>query len=137
MAHAAISAPRYFSSVPLTSQDVWNDCVANSWPLPNSSASFSVESFGLASAALSLRNCHIWTPVLAVEMSACFCLPKQIWISCIRATDIRRYLLIFLFVHLPIATDHQGDQDLWPRLDAPHFTVRRDQDHLFIHHQPP
>src|SRR5579885_1175069 len=101
MAHAAISAPRYFSSVPLTSQDVWKDCVANSWPLPNSSASFSVESLGLASAALSLRNCHIWTAVLGVAMSACFCLPKQIWISCIRVTDIRRYLLFLVLCQLP------------------------------------
>ena len=36
IAHAAISALRYFSSVPPVSHELLNVCVANSWPLPYS-----------------------------------------------------------------------------------------------------
>src|SRR4051794_11341558 len=53
-AHAPISALRYFSSATPTSHAVLYVAVANSWPLPYSSASFSVASFGLMSAALIL-----------------------------------------------------------------------------------
>ena len=52
IAHAAISALKYFSSVPPVSHEVLNVWVANSWPLPYSAASFSVLSFGVASWAL-------------------------------------------------------------------------------------
>src|SRR5579885_794337 len=93
MAQAAISAERYFSSVPETSQEVWKDCVGNSWPLPNSSASFSVLSLGLASAALSLPKRHISAPVFAVTMSICFCLPKQMSTSWSLVVDIFLHLL--------------------------------------------
>ncbi len=61
--------------------------------LPNSSASLSVLSFGLASAAFSFRNCHICPLVLAVVMSVCCCLPKQIRTSCNLVVEIVRHLL--------------------------------------------
>jgi hypothetical protein len=33
---------------------------------------------------------------------------------------------MFLLVHLPVATDHQGDQNFRPRLDVPHVAIGRD-----------
>src|ERR1035437_7477206 len=92
-AQAAISALKYFSSAPVTSQDVLNVAVANSWPLPYSAASSSIASFGLASAALSLFILHITSAVCAVMMSVCLPLPKQTRISCSLVADILGYLL--------------------------------------------
>src|SRR6266545_1228820 len=65
----------------------------NSWPLPYSSASFSVFSFGLASWALSFFRRHIAATRLAVAMSVCLPKPKQICTSCSLVVDMRRYLL--------------------------------------------
>src|ERR1017187_10025684 len=93
MAHVAISALRYFSSVPAMSHEVLNVVVANSWPLPYSSASFSVLSFGLASWALSFFRRHIAATRLAVAMSVCLPEPKQICTSCSLVVDMCRYLL--------------------------------------------
>src|SRR5674476_128093 len=93
MAHAAISALRYFSSVPPASQDVLKVVVANSWPLPYSAASFSVLSFGFASWALSFLRRHIAPTRLAVAISVCLPKPKQICTSCSLVVDMRRYLL--------------------------------------------
>src|ERR1017187_8318011 len=92
-AHAPISALRYFSSAPATSQEVLNVWVANSWPLPYSAASSSTASFGLASAALSLFILHITPAACAVTMSVCLPLPKQTRISCSLVADIFGYLL--------------------------------------------
>ena len=93
-AHAPISAPRYFSSVTPTSHAVLNVAVGNSWPLPYSSASFSVASFGFASAAFNLLNRHISAATCAVAISACFFFPKQTRTSCSLVVDIGRYLLV-------------------------------------------
>ena len=76
-AHEPISALRYFSSVAPTSHAVLNVAVGNSWPLPYSSASFSVASFGFASAAFNLLNRHMSAATCAVAISACFFFPKQ------------------------------------------------------------
>src|ERR1035437_7198043 len=92
-AQAAISALRYFSGAPVTSQDGLNVAVANSWPLPYSAASSSTASFGLASAALSLFILHITPAACAVTMSACLPLPKQTRISCSLVADIFVLLL--------------------------------------------
>src|SRR3974377_1399093 len=108
MAHAAISALRYFSSVPPVSHEVLNVVVANSWPLPYSSASFSVLSFGFASWALSFFRRHIAATKLAVAMSVCLPKPKQICTSCSLVVDMRRYLLgVGRRLALAIAGDHQ------------------------------
>src|SRR5450759_2591362 len=108
MAHAAISALRYFSSVPPVSQDVLKVWVANSWPLPYSSASFSVFSFGLASWALSFFRRHIAATTLAVAMLVCLPKPKQICTSCSLVVDMRRYLLgVGRRFALAPASDHQ------------------------------
>ena len=88
-----ISALRYFSSVAPTSHAVLNVAVGNSWPLPYSSASFSVASFGFASAALILLNRHMSAATCAVAISACFFFPKQTRTSCSLVVDIGRYLL--------------------------------------------
>src|ERR1019366_1908479 len=111
MAHAAISALRYFSSVPPVSQEVLNVVVANSWPLPYSSASFSVLSFGFASWAFSFFSRHIAATRLAVAISVCLPNPKQICTSCSLVVDMRRYLLgVGRRFALAPAGDHQRRQ---------------------------
>src|SRR5579885_2518661 len=118
MAQAAMSELRYFSIAPAMSQEVLKTCVANSWPLPNSSASLSVLSFGLASAAFSFFSCQTLVAGLAVAMSVCLPLPKPIRISRMFA-DIFGYLLGRLT--LAIALDHQRHQNFGRCL---HFSRR-------------
>src|ERR1700682_609148 len=118
IAHAAISALRYFSSVPPVSQDVLNVCVANSWPLPYSAASFSVLSFGVASGALSFFSRHIAATRLAVAISACLPKPKQISTSCSLVVDMRRYLPVLDGrLALAPASNHERAQHLGRRID--------------------
>src|ERR1019366_4930740 len=134
MAHAAISALKYFSSVPPVSHEVLNVVVANSWPLPYSSASFSVFSFGLASWALSFFRRHIAATRLAVAISVCLPKPKQICTSCSLVVDMRRYLLGVGRRHaLAIASDHQRRENVGRGLDLHGFALppRRHHPDLF------
>ena len=117
-AHAPISALRYFSSVAPTSHAVLYVAVGNSWPLPYSSASFSVASFGFASAAFDLLNRHMSAAACAVAISACFFFPKQTRTSCSLVVDIGRYLLVVgRRVALAPASDHERREHFGRRFD--------------------
>src|SRR3990172_2773132 len=81
IAQAAKSELRYFSIWPLTSQDVLNTSVANSCPLPNSAASFSVFRRGFVKVVLSLLSRQIFATVLAVAISVWYAFPNPISFS--------------------------------------------------------
>src|SRR5512142_2540233 len=139
-AHAPISALRYFSSVHPTSHAVLYVTVGNSWPLPYSSASFSVASFGLMRDALSFVNRHISAATCAVAISACFFFPKQISTSWSLVVDIRLYLLGGgRRVTLAPASDHKRRQNSGRCFDLLRIahSERRLHPDLVRHHSSP